>query len=137
LNAYKSGSDSRLTVCAHLLIPSSLIIHTYTQVSYYLKFFPLKNHTVRDTPVSNQHYSYTIHVWLWYNLMSEGYDTKTFSLKKNVWWGTYRSLTQYKHFLRKSEKLKRCNYINLNQMKLLGILFWSLNISRICHTRWF
>ena len=29
---------------------------------------PLNNHMVRDKPVSNQCYSYTIHVWLWYNL---------------------------------------------------------------------
>jgi ribosomal protein L40E len=73
-------------------------------------YFPLKNNAVKNTPVSKQYYSYTIHVWLWYNLMPEGYDTKTFSLKKIVWWGTYRSLTQYNIFMRKSEKLKRWNY---------------------------
>ena len=72
--------------------------------------FPLKNHAVRNTPVSKQYYSSTIHVWLWYNLMPEGYDTKTFPLKKIVWWGTYRSLTQYNIFMGKSEKLKRWNY---------------------------
>ena len=33
-----------------------------------LNFFPMKNHTVRDTRVFNQYYSYTIYVWLWYKL---------------------------------------------------------------------
>jgi hypothetical protein len=90
-------------ICSRIYVNNTYIWHMKT-------FFLKKNHLVRDTPVSKQYYSYTIHVWLWYNLMPEGYDTKTFSLKKIVWWGTYRSLTQYNIFMRKSEKLKRWNY---------------------------